>query len=94
MVGVKTRLVPHEEGLMKIFFEGSQYLVKDGQIVSELYAKDAQELDLLKQQVGFKSLSSNMSARWHLVYDRMMDSEFTSKLEKLLDQGMLVPKAV
>lgn len=91
---MKTRLIPHEEGLKKIFFEGSEYLVKDGEIVSELYAKDVQELDLLRKQVGLSSIASDISARWHLVYDRMIDLDYRSKLEKLLDQGMVVPKAV
>lgn len=91
---MKTRLVPHEEGLMKIFFEGSEYLVRNGEIISELYAKDVQELDLLRKKVGLSLLAPDLSARWHLVYDRIIDSDFASKLEKLLDQGLVIPKTI
>ena len=90
--GVKTRVVPHEEGLMNVFFEGSQYLVKDGQVLSELYAKDAQELDSLREKNGVKSFGSNLASRCHLIYDRMLDPDFSSKIEKLVSQGLITPK--
>lgn len=82
----------HEDGLLNVFFEGSQYLVKDGQVLSEIYAKDAQELDSLRQKKTIKSSASEEASRWHLIYDRDLDPSFATKLEKLLAQGLVTPK--